>query len=97
MPLRDFDAEKQATPWKQVAVQTEVRYIELRCPDCKQRSYAPNRRRPLSRTGSEREYAVCLDCGLKLTRGRAATLPTSGWGRLKFWRRLSGQTLEAKV
>ncbi len=98
MPLRDFDTQKQKTPWTQLAVQTEIHYIELRCPECRQRSYVPNRGKPLNRTGSEREYAICLYCGLKLTRGKVVRMPKSLRDRLMFWRRpRGGLSLEAEV
>ena len=99
--LRDFNVETQTPPWKQVAVQVVICYIELRCPKCQQRSYVPNRSRPLNRTGSEREYAVCLYCGLKLTKGKVVRMPKSLRDRFMFWRKphgsKAGMSLEAKV
>ena len=97
MPLRDFDEKRQATPWTQVAVSVGVCYIELTCTGCGIKSYVQNRDKPLRRTGSQREFAVCPYCGVRLTVGKIVRLPQSLQDRLMFWKKdRSGRTLEVE-
>jgi hypothetical protein len=97
-PLREFEGPQQGAV-SVVPGRRQLRWLELDCPRCRQRTYIGERERRLARVGSQREYAPCAHCGLKLTLGRLVVYP-NGSGllkRLAFWRKIRrGETLEAR-
>ncbi len=83
--------------WTQVMGMRSLSWLELRCPDCRRTTYLQRARR-LTRTGSQREYAPCAHCGVRLTLGRVVRYPAERrrvMDMLRFWRRERGrETLE---